>query len=141
MGCVGGDDAVAVGGADDVGGVDSATVGGDAGGVCGGPRDGEGALAQGEGAFDEVDGADCFGDDEREIGVGLGVDIRPLVDGYASPCDLEVGAVLSIEAAEEELAGFALASMLNDGDAGYEAESVVGGAQGCGGEVVGGEGE
>ena len=61
-----------------------------------------------------------------QIGVALAVRVRRQVDGHAVDEDADVGAVVGVEAAQEQLVGLAAALVLRGEQPRHHAQDVVG---------------
>jgi len=61
-----------------------------------------------------LQGADQLGDHEIEIGIALAMRMGTHVDRLVVERDIDIGAMVEIEAAQEILVGLALAAMLGD---------------------------
>ena len=73
-----------------------------------------------------VDAADQFGDHEVEIGIALPVRVRAQIDRHIVERDVDVGAVVEIESAQEILVRLALGAVLDDDQAGHGFEELAG---------------
>ena len=61
-----------------------------------------------------MQGADQLGDHEIEIGIALAMRMGAHVDRHVVERDVDIGAVIEVEAAQEILVGLALAAVLGD---------------------------
>ena len=61
-----------------------------------------------------MQGADQLGDHKIEVGIALAMRMGAHVDRHVVEPDIDIGAMVEIEAAQEILVGLALAAMLGD---------------------------
>jgi hypothetical protein len=73
-------------------------------------------------AFAVVQGADQFGDHEIEIGIALAMPMGAHVDRHVVECDVDIGAVIEVEAAQEILVGLPLSAVLGGDQSRHDLE-------------------
>ena len=85
--------------------------------------------------FVEVDLLYYLGHEEVQIGISLAMCVAHHVDGHAVDSNVDVGAVVKVESAQEHLLGLAAAGMLGYEQAGHKAEHFLRRAHGVDLEV------
>ena len=87
----------------------------------------------------ELHRADEFGDQEVEVGIALAVGVGAHVDRNAVHEQGDIGAVVEVEPAQEELVGLPLPRMLGDDQAGHRLQHLAGAGDGPGVDLRAGD--